>query len=111
MQQLWVAMRCQVSCQSMSGTFARSPTGWNLTSLTPLPAGGSEAGALAADGAFGLDPTYSGCQSCGADSYFKCTCGRLSCWRSAVPMVTCPWCGHQDRVAGSIDSVTALDGG
>jgi predicted RNA-binding Zn-ribbon protein involved in translation (DUF1610 family) len=56
-------------------------------------------------GSFEFDSEYPGCPHCGASSIFKCgMCNKIGCWDAEVRVVTCPWCGKTDELAGHIES-------
>ena len=63
------------------------------------------------NGDFGIAGDYSGCPSCGSDSYVRCgSCHRLGCYDLSWPEFTCPSCGNGGPVTIGIDSVSAMSG-
>lgn len=57
-------------------------------------------------GTFGVSPQYPGCPFCEANSYFLCNCGKVSCWNTLIPEITCPFCGlHTQVKAGGINNL------
>lgn len=46
------------------------------------------------NGSFLADPEFPGCPYCKADSFFICSCGKMSCCDlNRGNVVTCHWCG------------------
>jgi hypothetical protein len=62
-------------------------------------------------GQFGFDQAFPGCPHCGSRSFFKCQCGRASCWSGEGRTVTCPWCGGSGEVGGAADQLSAGEDG
>ncbi|MEU4194520.1 hypothetical protein AB0E69_21665 [Kribbella sp. NPDC026611] len=59
-------------------------------------------------GGFVRGPAYTGCPSCGADSFVQCgRCQSLGCWDNSWPDFTCPTCGNRGEVSdGTIESIS-----
>lgn len=59
-------------------------------------------------GSFWFDDGYPGCSYCHTRGVFKCgACNKLSCWDGEIKFVTCPWCGNQGELEGTIESLMA----
>ncbi|MEV6417398.1 hypothetical protein [Kribbella sp. NPDC051718] len=58
-------------------------------------------------GGFACASTYTGCPSCGADSFVQCGgCQSMGCWDNSWPDFNCPTCGNRGPVTGEIKSVS-----
>ena len=57
-------------------------------------------------GTFGFAGTYPGCPSCRVRSFFKCSCGKVSCWNGEQRTVTCAWCSCTVELSDSIASLS-----
>ena len=57
-----------------------------------------------AGGVFQLDPEFPGCPYCGSKKWFRCGCGKITCWNGERE-VACAWCNQK----GEIQAVTTID--
>lgn len=60
------------------------------------------------EGKISLNPNYPGCPYCKSEAFFKCSCGKLSCWDGYSSEAKCSWCGKKSNIGGSIKE---LEGG
>ncbi|HVY09529.1 MAG TPA: hypothetical protein VHB18_05230 [Mycobacteriales bacterium] len=104
-------MRCQRSRDDLIGRFDHIDGWWMLASTDRATSSWSNnAAGYGVVGDFGVYYRYPGCKGCGADSWVRCgRCERLSCWDTAAPAHTCPWCGNRGIVSGLVRSLTAVD--
>ena len=56
----------------------------------------------AIEGKIMVSSGYPGCPHCSSSSFFKCKCGKLSCWDGYSSEVTCAWCGEKSNIEGTI---------
>jgi hypothetical protein len=59
-------------------------------------------------GPFGATDEYPGCPGCRLMGWAQCgRCSRLSCYDGHATSHTCPWCGTQLQMEGTIDRIDA----
>lgn len=56
------------------------------------------------------DPEYPGCPHCGAQSWFSCDCGKITCLEGMASSATCAWCGNSGELV-KVESVDLRGGG
>ena len=57
------------------------------------------------EGELARDPEYPGCLSCGAPGFFRCSCGKMTCWDGKKPEAVCAWCGRASKIRDDLKSL------
>lgn len=88
----------------------KSPGQWYIDWAFPIQdavAGREGYGSNEIRGSFAIEqPGFPGCPHCGGPSFFKCGCGKMTCWDGSSRSVTCRWCGGAGELSsGSIESM------
>jgi hypothetical protein len=60
-------------------------------------------------GTFEIDDAFPGCPHCHNPGFFRCRCGKVGCWDEVTRKVTCPWCGANLTLGGSITGLDVND--
>lgn len=108
----WLNFHCGTDKKTRIATFQLAGKEWRLTEVSadPLPEEGVMPGRIAMTGQFGVATGYTGCPGCKALFYVRCgKCTELSCWVGGSADFTCGSCGNHGSVAGSIESLDAMD--
>jgi hypothetical protein len=87
-----------------------SPRQWSATWAFALKEGAAEREGYdrtEVTGAFVFDPLFPGCPHCRSRSFFRCGCGRVSCWSGDGKTVVCPWCSAAGEVSGEVSRLSA----
>ncbi len=59
-------------------------------------------------GSFVIDSQhYPGCPYCHVPGFFKCGCGKVTCWDGEAQKVTCSWCGAKGILGGEMETLHA----
>lgn len=111
---LLVSLDCSSNGHPQVGKLVWDGTAWLLVGVSRQRPGTSLPPAVgnAHRGSFTMASGYAGCPSCGASTFARCgRCAQLACWDSSWDVFRCPHCGNSGPITGTIEAVSALEGG
>jgi len=107
---LWIPMKCAQKGTDLAAVFERRAQSWYLVEAIESDDGGEVSpGHLSVDGDFQIGDEYGGCPGCGQPSFFRCSCGNLSCFVGGAAAYRCAWCGEQGTASPGVRNVKAAD--
>ncbi len=110
-----VVLRCQKKRSMYGVRFEKIPASqtWLCTWAFPLKESSARREGydrVTLSGNYQASPEFPGCPYCHTKNFFLCSgCNKLGCWNGEDREVTCPWCGAQLSMGGSVESITGGD--